>query len=142
MPTVIGCKDATGDVSRVTGLIDRCGEDFIQLSGDDGTSLGHAAHGGHGAISVGSNIAPTAYAAFHSACQAGEFARARDMHSKLDRLHKDLFLDPSPAPTKYALNLMGKMEASVRLPITTCSEPTKEAIRSAMARAGVKHTNG
>lgn len=138
LPTVIGCKDATGDVSRVTGLIDRCGEGFIQLSGDDGTSLGHAAHGGRGAISVGSNIAPAAYAAFHNACQAGEFTRARDMHSKLDRLHKDLFLDPSPAPTKYALNLMGKMDASVRLPITLCSEPTKDAIRSAMTRADVQ----
>lgn len=137
LPTVIGCKDATGDISRVTGLIDRCGEDFIQLSGDDGTSLGYAAHGGHGAISVGSNIAPAQYAAFHEACQAGDFARARLLHVKLDRLHKDLFLDPSPAPTKYALSVMGKMSTDVRLPMVPCSEPTKLAVKSAMARAGV-----
>lgn len=137
LPTVIGCKDATGDVSRVTGLIDRCGEDFIQLSGDDGTSMGHAAHGGHGAISVGANIAPRAYADFHAACQVGDFARARTLHHSLDRLHKDLFLDPSPAPTKYALSLMGMMDPTVRLPMTPCSDSTKEAVRAAMARAGV-----
>lgn len=138
LPTVIGCKDATGDISRVTDLIDRCGEDFIQLSGDDGTSLGHASHGGRGAISVGSNVAPALYAAFHNACQAGEFIRARDMHMKLDRLHKDLFLDPSPAPAKYGLSLMGKMDPTVRLPITPCSDTTKDAVKAAMSRAGVK----
>ncbi|WP_371398008.1 4-hydroxy-tetrahydrodipicolinate synthase [Fretibacter rubidus] len=138
LPTVIGCKDATGDVSRVSGLIDRCGEDFIQLSGDDGTSMGHAAHGGRGAISVGSNIAPAQYAAFHNACQAGEFTHARDVHMTLDRLHKDLFLDPSPAPAKYGLSLLGKMEPTVRLPITPCSETTKDAVKAAMTRAGVK----
>jgi len=142
LPTVIGCKDATGDITRVTGLIDRCGEDFIQLSGDDGTSMGHAAHGGKGTISVGSNIAPKAYSQFHDACQAGDFKTAKTIHSKLDRLHKDLFLDPSPAPTKYGLSLMGKMKDDVRLPITPCSEGTKEAVKSAMRRASVPFDNG
>jgi len=126
-------------LTRVTGLIDRCGEDFIQLTGDDPTALGHAAHGGRGAISVGSNIAPKAYAAFHEASQSGDFAAARELHSKLDRLHKDLFLDPSPAPTKYGLSLMGKMTTDVRLPITLCSESTKDAVKKAMDRAGVPY---
>ena len=139
LPTVIGCKDATGDISRVTGLKDRCGTDFIQLSGDDPTSMGHRVHGGHGCISVGSNIAPAQYAAFHNACSAGDFAKAREIHETLDRLHKDLFLDPSPAPAKYALSLLGKMETKVRLPITPCREETMRAVESAMTRAGIKY---
>lgn len=137
LPTVIGCKDATGDISRVSGLIDRCGEDFIQLSGDDPTSLGHAVHGGKGCISVGSNIAPKQYAEFHNALMAKDFVKAQEINQKLDRLHKDLFLCPSPAPTKYAMNLLGKMSADVRLPMTPCMDSTKEAVESAMKRAGV-----
>ena len=74
----------------------------------------------------------------HEAALAGDFVTARSIHVKLDRLHKDLFLDPSPAPTKYALSLMGKMDLNVRLPITPCSGNTKEAVVAAMARAGVK----
>ena len=137
LPTVIGTKDATGQVDRVTELIDLCGPDFIQLSGDDPTSLGHACHGGHGAISVGSNIAPRQYADFHDACQSGDFAKARTIHERLDRLHKDVFLDPSPAPTKYALSVMGKIAPDVRLPLTSCQDGTKEKILTAMKRAGV-----
>lgn len=137
LPNVIGCKDATGDISRVSGLIDRCGEDFIQLSGDDPTSLGHAVHGGHGAISVGSNIAPKQYAEFHNALLEKDFVKAQTLNHALDRLHKDLFLDPSPAPTKYALTLLGRMEASVRLPMTLCREETKVTVQTAMRRAGV-----
>lgn len=137
LENVVGCKDATGDITRVTALIDRCGEDFIQLSGDDASSFGYRAHGGHGAISVGSNIAPAAYAHMQDLCDAGEFVKARAINHKLDRLHKDLFLDPSPAPTKYALSLLGRMSADVRLPITPCSDTTKEAVRSALKRAGI-----
>lgn len=139
LPTVIGCKDATGDIARVAGLTVRCGEDFVQLSGDDATSMGHSAHGGMGSISVGSNIAPKAYAEFHNAMLAGDYLAARVINAKLDRLHKDLFIDPSPAPAKYALSLMGKMEPSVRLPITECRESTKTTVRSAMDQAGVTY---
>ncbi len=139
LPTVIGCKDATGQIQRVQGLIDRCGDDFIQLSGDDPTSMGHSAHGGRGAISVGSNIAPKLYAEFHNALLAGDYAKAKTLNSRLDRLHKDLFLCPSPAPAKYALSLMGHMDPTVRLPIVPCSESTKDAVRAAMDRAGVDY---
>lgn len=137
LANVVGCKDATGDISRVTTLKDLCGEDFIQLSGDDPTALGHAVHGGRGAISVGSNIAPAEYAAFHNACLSGDYAKAAAIHDKLDRLHKDLFLDPSPAPTKYGLSLLGKMTTDVRLPITPCRSETEAAVQAAMKRAGV-----
>ena len=139
LPTVIGCKDATGDITRVTGLEDRCGADFIQLSGDDPSSLGYMAQGGMGCISVGSNIAPAQYAAMHNAALAKDFVKALEIHKTLDRLHKDLFLDPSPAPAKYALSLMGKMDTHVRLPMTPCREETKEAVKSAMSRAGVAY---
>ena len=138
LPNVIGCKDATGDISRVSSLIDRCGEDFIQLSGDDPTCLGHHVHGGVGAISVGANIAPAEYSAFHKAMAAGDYAKAQEWNQKLDRLHKDLFLDPSPAPTKYGLSVLGKMQPDVRLPITLCRPETCEAVESAMRRAGLK----
>lgn len=137
LPTVIGCKDATGDLTRVTTLKDLCGEAFIQLTGDDPTSLGHSVHGGAGAISVGSNVAPAEYAAYHNAMMAGNYIEARALHEKLDGLHKDLFLDPSPAPTKYALSLMGKMNTDVRLPITPCGGATKTAVKAAMQRAGL-----
>jgi len=137
LPTVIACKDATGDISRVVEINDLCGDDFIQLSGDDATTLGHGVHGGRGAISVGSNIAPRLYADFHNSMIDGDFLNARKLNIILDRLHKDLFLDPSPAPAKYALSLMGKMSADVRLPITPCFDATKTAVKAAMARAGV-----
>ena len=138
LPTVIGCKDATGDITRVAGLIERCGEDFIQLSGDDPSSLGHAAHGGKGCISVGSNIAPAIYAEFHNLMMAKDFVAAQAINQKLHRLHQDLFIDPSPAPAKYALSLLGKMGTHVRLPITLCREETKDAVRGAMKQAGIK----
>lgn len=137
LPTIIGCKDATGDISRVTNLIDRCGEDFIQLSGDDPTSLAHSVHGGQGCISVGSNVAPVQYAAFHNALLSSDYALARRIHETLDRLHKDLFLDPSPAPAKYALSLLGRMGTTVRLPMTPCRDETMTAVQAAMKRAGV-----
>ncbi|MGB6317053.1 MAG: 4-hydroxy-tetrahydrodipicolinate synthase [Litorimonas sp.] len=137
LPNVVACKDATGDIARVQGLTDRCGADFVQLSGDDPTGLGYFVHGGHGTISVGSNIAPARYAAMYDALLAGDFEAARRHNAALDRLHKDLFLDPSPAPAKYALSLMGRMEDRVRLPITPCREETKAKVRSAMVRAGI-----
>lgn len=138
LPTVIGCKDATGDISRVQGLKDRCGADFVQLSGDDPTALGHFAHGGHGTISVGSNVAPKAYSDLHNAMIEGDFATAQSINASLHRLHKDLFLDPSPAPAKYALEMLGRMDSGVRLPMTPCRDDTKAKVRSAMVRAGTK----
>ncbi len=138
LSNIIGCKDATGDISRVQGLTDRCGVDFLQLSGDDPTALGHFAHGGQGMISVGSNVAPKQYADFHNTMMAGDFTRARDLNATLHRMHKDLFLDPSPAPAKYALSLMGRMSDEVRLPMTPCVDETKTHVRSAMVRAGIE----
>ena len=138
LTNIIGCKDATGDISRVAALTARCGEDFIQLSGDDPTSLGHAVSGGKGAISVGSNIAPAQYAAFHNAMMSKDWDLARELNNKLDRLHKDVFLCPSPGPTKYGVSLLGKIDPQVRLPITPCTVETQEKVKAAMTQAGVK----
>ena len=137
LPTVIACKDATGDISRVVELNDLCGDDFIQLSGDDASTLGHGVHGGRGAITVVANVAPKLYSDFQNACLSGDFVTARELNRKLDRLHHDLFMDPNPAPTKYALSLMGKMSADVRLPMVPCSDKVKTAVEAAMTRAGI-----
>jgi 4-hydroxy-tetrahydrodipicolinate synthase len=137
IPNIIGLKDATGDITRVSEYTKVCGDDFIQLSGDDPTALAHWAHGGTGCISVASNVAPAQCAAFQKACSDGDFALAKTLHQRLDRLFKDLFLDASPAPTKYALSLLGKMSDTVRLPITECTDSTKKAVEAAMLKAGI-----
>jgi 4-hydroxy-tetrahydrodipicolinate synthase len=137
LDNVVGCKDATGEISRVAAIYERCGEDFIQLSGDDPSSLGHTAHGGKGCISVGSNVAPKAYAQFHELMWNNKFDEAMVLNRLLHRLHQDLFVDPSPAPAKYALNLLGKMNPDVRLPITAVQDSNKELILSAIRRAGI-----
>ena len=137
LDNVVGCKDATGEISRVAAIYERCGKDFIQLSGDDPSSLGHTAHGGKGCISVGSNVAPKAYAQFHELMWNNKFDEAMVLNRLLHRLHQDLFVDPSPAPAKYALNLLGKMNPDVRLPITAVQDSNKELILSAIRRAGI-----
>ncbi len=138
LPNVIGIKDATSDISRITEYKKICGEDFVQLSGDDPTALAHWAHGGSGCISVASNVAPAQCAALHKACASGDFAKARNIHEQLDLLFKDLFIEPSPSPVKYGLSLLGKMLPDVRLPIIPCTEATKRAVESAMQNAGIK----
>jgi len=138
IPNITGLKDATSDLSRVSDYKAICGGDFIQLSGDDPTALAHWAHGGTGCISVASNIAPAQCAKLHKLCAGGKFAEALVLHEKLDCLFKDLFLDASPAPTKYALSLMDKMQPDVRLPITSCRQSTKDAVVAAMKMAGVE----
>jgi 4-hydroxy-tetrahydrodipicolinate synthase len=137
LKTVIGVKDATGDVSRVSLQKLNCGEDWVLLSGDDPTALGYMAHGGHGCISVTSNVAPQACAALFDACLASDYERARTLQAQLIRLHKALFLDASPAPTKFALAELGLCSEDARLPIAPCSDAVKPAIRAAMKDAGV-----
>jgi 4-hydroxy-tetrahydrodipicolinate synthase len=137
LANVIGVKDASGDVSRVSFQRLMCGENWVLLSGDDPSALGYMAHGGHGCISVTANVAPAACAAFFNACLAADYERARDLQGRLIRLHKALFLDASPAPTKFALAELGLCAEECRLPIAPCSEAVKPAIRDAMRDAGV-----
>lgn len=137
LPNIAGVKDATGDIARVTRYRNAMGESFNQLTGDDGTALGYAAHGGHGCISVTANIAPVLCAKFQEACMAGDFARARDLQDRLLPLHEALFCEASPAPVKYAASLLGICQAEVRLPIIPVSDQAKEIIESAMKHAGL-----
>jgi 4-hydroxy-tetrahydrodipicolinate synthase len=137
LPNIVGVKDATGDLVRASLMRLMCGEDFIMLSGDDPTALGYIAHGGHGCISVTSNIAPRACASMIEAALAGDFAGALAWQDKLVRLHKALFLDASPAPVKFAMAQLGQCAEELRLPLVPCSDAVKPAILDAMREAGV-----
>jgi 4-hydroxy-tetrahydrodipicolinate synthase len=136
-PNIIGVKDATGDIARVTQQRLACGEDFIQLSGEDASALGYNAHGGVGAISVTSNVAPALCSQFQTACLEGRWDEARTLTEKLQPLHEALFAAPSPAPSKYALSLLGLCEAELRLPLVECPDSVKARVRSAMEGCGL-----
>ena len=137
LPSMVGIKDATGDLGKASFMRQACGEAFILLSGDDPTALGYAAHGGRGCISVSSNVAPEACAAFQNACLAGDFKQARVWQDRLIGLHRALFGDNSPAPTKYALAELGLCSEEVRLPLAPCAEAARPAVLEAMRTAGL-----
>jgi len=135
--TIIGIKDATGNLARVSAQRAACGTDFCQLSGNDDMALGFMAMGGAGCISVSANVAPALCAQAIAACMAGDYAKALQMQDKLFPLHAALFSDPSPGPTKYALSRLGRMAPDVRLPITEPSPASRAAVDAALAHAGV-----
>jgi 4-hydroxy-tetrahydrodipicolinate synthase len=137
LKNIAGVKDATASMVRVSQQRAAMGEDFNQLSGEDATVLGYMAHGGHGCISVTSNVAPRLCAEFHGAWQRGDQATALKLHDKLMPLHANLFIESNPAPVKYALALLGKIEEKLRLPMVPVSEPTRAAVRKAMVHAGL-----
>jgi 4-hydroxy-tetrahydrodipicolinate synthase len=134
---IVGVKDATGKVERVSEQRIACGKDFIQLSGEDASALGFNAHGGVGAISVTSNVAPRLCAAFQEATLTGTRERAIELQDRLMPLHKAIFIEPGVAGTKYALSRLGRIENSVRSPLTTVEPETAERIDAAMKHAGL-----
>lgn len=131
-PNIVGVKDATGDVVRVTQHRNLIGPDFVQLSGEDASALGYNAQGGHGIISVSSNVAPKLCAEFQQACLDGAWDRAREMGDRLQPLHEAMFAAPSPAPAKYALSLLGLCRSEVRLPLVECPDEVKAKVRKAL----------
>lgn len=136
--TIIGIKDATGDLGRVSAQRLGCGTDFVQLSGNDETALGFNAMGGVGCISVTANVAPAQCAAFQAACAAGQWDEALEMQDRLYPLHDALFSDSSPGPVKYALSrVRPQMPVEVRLPITWPSEASRAAVDRALEIAGL-----
>jgi 4-hydroxy-tetrahydrodipicolinate synthase len=137
LPNIVGVKDATASVIRVSQQRLAMGASLIQLSGEDASALGFMAHGGQGCISVTSNVAPRLCAEFQSACLKGDYAGALAFQDKLMPLHTALFLETNPAPAKYALSILGKCEETVRLPMVPVTETTKSAVRSAMVHAGL-----
>src|ERR1700691_1742687 len=134
---IAGVKDATANMTRVSQQRAAMGPDFNQLSGEDVTALGFNAHGGHGCISVTSNVAPRLCAEFQMACLKGDFAAALKLQDKLAPLHINLFVESSPAPIKYALSLIGKCNNILRLPMVPASEKAQLAVRQAMVHAGL-----
>jgi 4-hydroxy-tetrahydrodipicolinate synthase len=137
LKNIAGVKDATANMVRVTQQRTEIGPDFNQLSGEDGTALGFNAHGGHGCISVTSNVAPRLCAEFQGACLRGDYATALALNDKLMPLHLALFIETNPSPAKYALSLLGRCTESVRLPLVLLEEKTKAAVRDAMVHAGL-----
>ena len=134
---IVGVKDATGNLARLSTQRHALGPDFIQLSGEDMTALAYRGAGGHGCISVTSNVAPRACAALQEACLGGDFAAALGWQDRLVPLHAALFLEPNPAGPKYALSVLGRMGEEVRLPMVALSEGARGPVRDAMAHAGL-----
>lgn len=137
LPNIVGIKDATGDLARASMQRLMCGEDWVMLTGDDPTGLGYLAHGGHGCISVTSNVAPEQTSAFYNAAMSGDWAGALQYQDRLIRLHRALFSDASPAPTKFALAHLGLCTDEVRLPLVAASEASRTEVLAAMRDAGV-----
>ena len=137
LKNIAGVKDATANMARVSQQRAALGEDFNQMSGEDITALGFMAHGGHGCISVTSNVAPRLCSEFQNACLKGDYATALKLQDKLAPLHINLFVETSPAPIKYALSLIGKCANTVRLPMVPATEKAQAAVREAMVHAGL-----
>ena len=138
LPTVIGIKDASGDLSRVTGHRLACPKDFCQLSGVDELSLAFNASGGVGCISVTANVAPKLSAEFQAACATGDYELARNLNDKLYPLHLALFSDASPGPIKYALSrVIDGFPTELRLPMTPPSAASRAQVDAALENAGL-----
>jgi len=137
LPRIIGVKDATGKIERVSQQRASCGTDFIQLSGEDATALGFNAHGGVGCISVTANVAPRLCAEFQNATLSGDYAKALEYQDKLMPLHEAIFIEPGLAGAKYGLSLLGLCSEEVRLPLVGLTDGTKAKIKAAMQHAGV-----
>ena len=137
LPRIVGVKDATGKIERVSQQRAECGPEFIQLSGEDATALGFNAHGGVGCISVTANVAPKLCAEFQAATLAGDYKTALSYQDRLMPLHEAIFLEPGLAGAKYGLSLLGRCREDVRLPLVGLTDATKARIRAAMEFAGL-----
>ena len=137
IPSVIGIKDATGDLGRVTAQRLASGKEFCQLSGNDETALGFNAMGGVGCISVTANVAPKLCAQFQEATREGRWDDAKELQDRLYPLHMAMFADSSPGPCKYALSKLRGYPLEVRLPLVGPSDAAKAAVDKALAHAGL-----
>jgi len=134
---IIGVKDATGDAARPARLSNLIGDDFCQLSGDDATAFPYLASGGHGMISVVSNIAPKLYSDMYNSFCAGDIKTGMEINKKLMALHDGLFCEASPAPVKYAAERLRLCKSELRLPLVSVSDEAKIIIDKALALAGL-----
>ncbi|WP_099866475.1 4-hydroxy-tetrahydrodipicolinate synthase [Pararhizobium haloflavum] len=136
-PNIVGVKDATAKIERVSEQRAACGSEFIQLSGEDATALAFNAHGGVGCISVTANVAPRLCAEFQAATLKGDFHKALGLQDRLMPLHKALFIEPNPGGAKYALSRLGRMKNTQRLPLVPVERTTEERLDAALRHAGL-----
>ena len=137
-PNIVGVKDATGNLARVSAQRQACGIEFVQISGNDDMALGFNAMGGVGCISVSANVAPELCSDFQKATREGRWDDALKLQDKLYPLHAALFSDASPAPTKYALSrVRAGFPTELRLPLVEASDASKRAVDAALEHAGL-----
>ena len=139
LPNIVGVKDATADLARVSQQRAAIGHDFVQLSGEDATALGFMAHGGHGCISVTANIAPALCSEFQLACLGGNYKQALELQDRLMPLHDALFVEANPGPVKYAAERLGLCSSETRLPIAPLSPASRKRVEDALATVGLFH---
>ncbi|MEA1071320.1 4-hydroxy-tetrahydrodipicolinate synthase [Sphingomonas sp. LY160] len=138
LPNVVGVKDATGNLARVSAQREACGAEFVQLSGNDDMALGFSAMGGKGCISVTANVAPKLCAQFQEATREGRWDEALQLQDRLFPLHTAMFTDASPGPVKYALSkVRPDFPTELRLPMTEPSAASKAAVDAALVHAGL-----
>ena len=137
LPNIVGVKDATADLTRPIRTRLAVGDDFCQLSGEDGTAVPFLAAGGHGCISVTANVAPALCAEMQRAWRRGDLTTVMTLQDKLMPLHVALFCESNPGPVKYAASLLGRSSAETRLPLAPLSEASKETVRRAMTTVGL-----
>ena len=141
LKNIIGVKDATANLDRVTQQKNKMGDEFVQLSGEDGTALEFNLRGGNGCISVTANIAPKLCSEFQEASLAKNnnnlISKAKQINEKLLPLHNSLFIESNPSGVKYGASLLGLCSEEVRLPLVKTTAPTKKIVKSAMSRAGL-----
>jgi len=137
LPRIVGVKDATGDLARVSHQRMTCGPDFAQLSGEDATALGFNAQGGVGCISVTANVAPRLCSEFQAATLAGDYVAALALQDRLMPLHAAIFVEPGVAGAKYAMSRLGLCAPDVRLPLVGLSDAAKAQIDAALVHAGL-----
>ena len=137
LPRIVGVKDATGDLARVSHQRMSCGKDFVQLSGEDATAHGFNAQGGVGSISVTANVAPNLLSQMQEACLAGDYAKALEIQDKVMPLHKAIFTEPGLVGAKYAMSRLGLCSDEVRLPLTGLADETKAKVDAALEFAGL-----
>jgi 4-hydroxy-tetrahydrodipicolinate synthase len=137
LPNIVGVKDATGDLARVSTLRAAAGREFCQLSGEDMTAVAFNAQGGAGCISVTSNVMPKRCAEIQNAALKGDFKKALELHDTLVPLHAAMFCETNPTPVKYAVSLLGKCTPDVRLPLVPPGEAAKARVREAMRALGL-----
>ena len=137
LTNIVGVKDATANLARVSQQRAALGHDFVQLSGEDATALGFMAHGGIGCISVTANVAPALCAEFQLACLGGNFKRALEIQDRLMPLHEALFVESNPGPVKYAAWKLGLCSDATRLPLAPISATSRKRVDDALAAVGL-----